>query len=195
VTSTVAEAAGEVLAGGLVVLPTDTVYGIGCLPFDSGAVDRLFTAKERPRELELPILVPSREAAEQIAALEDRARLLVDSFWPGALTLVLPRTEASRSWALGGNAATVGVRMPDAEVALELLRATGPLAVTSANRSGDPTPATCEEIRSAFGTSVAGYLCADDAVVGRPSCVVDLTGPEPRILREGDLATEVLAAL
>jgi L-threonylcarbamoyladenylate synthase len=193
--SSVAEAERAVLAGGLVVLPTDTVYGIGCLPFDAGAVGRLFESKKRPRRLELPVLVSSTEAAERISAPDDRARLLMDRFWPGALTLVMSRSAESREWPLGGDETTIGVRMPAAAAALQLLRATGPLAVTSANRSGAPTPGSCDEIRSIFGSAVAAYLCDDGIVTGRASCVVDLTVPEPRILREGELAEHVLSLL
>ncbi|MDP9295837.1 MAG: L-threonylcarbamoyladenylate synthase [Actinomycetota bacterium] len=193
--STVADAARAALAGGLIVVPTDTVYGIGCLPFDAGAVERLFEAKQRPRRLELPVLVPSAEAAVRISVADDRARLLMERFWPGALTLVLSRSTDSRAWPLGGDEATIGVRMPAAAGALELLSATGPLAVTSANRSGVPTPASCDEIRSTFGTAVAAYLCDNSVVTGRASCVVDLTAPEPRVLREGALAERVLSFL
>jgi L-threonylcarbamoyladenylate synthase len=193
--TTVAETERAVRAGGLVVVPTDTVYGIGCLPFDTGAVDRLFEAKARPRRLELPVLVDSVEAAGGISVVDDRARLLMDRFWPGALTLVLPRSAESRAWPLGGDETSIGVRMPSAAVVLELLRVTGPLAVTSANRSGAPTPGSCDEVRSIFGAAVASYLCDDGVVTGRASCVVDLTTPEPRILREGALAERVLSLL
>jgi L-threonylcarbamoyladenylate synthase len=193
--STVADAARVVLAGGLVVVPTDTVYGIGCLSFDPGAVGRLFEAKQRPRRLELPVLVASTEVAGRICVLDDRARLLMDRFWPGALTLVLSRSSESRAWRLGGDEATIGVRMPAAAAALELLRATGPLAVTSANRSGAPTPGSCDEIRSIFGAAVTAYLCDDGVVTGRASCVIDLTASEPRVLRDGELAERVLSLL
>jgi L-threonylcarbamoyladenylate synthase len=193
--STVSETERAVLAGGLVVVPTDTVYGIGCLPFDKVAIDRLFEVKARPRRLELPVLVDSAKVAGGISVVDDRSRLLMDRFWPGALTLVLPRSAESRAWPLGGDETSIGVRMPSAAATLRLLSVTGPLAVTSANRSGAPTPGSCDEVRSIFGTAVASYLCDDGVVTGRASCVVDLTAPEPRILREGALAELVLSLL
>ncbi len=191
-----AEAAEAALAGLLIVLPTDTVYGIGTRPDDPAATARLFEAKGRPRELALPVLVASREQAERIAAFDERARALAGRFWPGALSLVLPRTELSLPWALGEEPSTIAVRMPHHPLALALLARTGPLAVTSANRSGEPTPTTCEGLQEVFGDAVAVYLCQAEPLAGSPSTVVDLTGPEPRVLRAGALAEgELRAAL
>jgi len=196
VSDLLADAAEAALAGRLVVLPTDTVYGIGTRPDDPAATARLFEAKGRPRELALPVLVASREQAERIAVFDERARRLAGRFWPGALSLVLPRTERSRSWALGEETSTIAVRMPHHPLALALLARTGPLAVTSANRSGEPTPSTCEELQRVFGDAVAVYLCEPEPLVGAPSTVVDLTGPELRVLREGALReAELRAAL
>lgn len=196
VSDPLADAAEAALAGRLVVLPTDTVYGIGTRPDDPAATARLFEAKGRPRELALPVLVASREQAEEIAVFDERARRLAGRFWPGALSLVLPRTERSRSWALGEETSTIAVRMPHHPLALALLARTGPLAVTSANRSGEPTPSTCEELQRVFGDAVAVYLCEPEPLVGAPSTVVDLTGPELRVLREGALReAELRAAL
>jgi L-threonylcarbamoyladenylate synthase len=196
VSDPLADAAEAALAGRLVVLPTDTVYGIGTRPDDPAATARLFEAKGRPRELALPVLVASREQAEEIAVFDERARRLAGRFWPGALSLVLPRTEHSRSWALGEETSTIAVRMPHHPLALALLARTGPLAVTSANRSGEPTPSTCEELQRVFGDAVAVYLCEPEPLVGAPSTVVDLTRPELRVLREGALReAELRAAL
>lgn len=194
VSDPLADAAEAALAGRLVVLPTDTVYGIGTRPDDPAATARLFEAKGRPRELALPVLVASREQAEEIAVFDERARRLAGRFWPGALSLVLPRTERSRSWALGEETSTIAVRMPHHPLALALLARTGPLAVTSANRSGEPTPSTCEELQRVFGDAVAVYLCEPEPLVGAPSTVVDLTGPELRVLREGALREAELRA-
>jgi tRNA threonylcarbamoyl adenosine modification protein (Sua5/YciO/YrdC/YwlC family) len=182
-----------VRAGGLVVVPTDTVYGLGCAPSGPGAIDRLFAAKRRPRSLVLPVLVDDVAAAERLAPMDDRAHRLAERFWPGALTLVLPRSAESASWPLGEERGTIGLRVPASDTALELLRAAGPLAVTSANPSGAPTLATCEEVRAVFATAVAVYLCADEQIAGRASTVVDVAGG--RILREGDLADEVAELL
>jgi L-threonylcarbamoyladenylate synthase len=184
----VAEAAEAALAGRLIVLPTDTVYGLGSRPDDPAATARVFETKGRPRNLELPVLVPSIAEAAAIAVAGDRARRLMTAFWPGPLTIVLPRTERSAAWDLGGDPATVGVRMPRHLLALAVLGRTGPLAVTSANRSGEPTPATCDELCELFGDEVAVYLCEDQRLDGAPSTVVDLTGPDLQVLREGALS-------
>jgi tRNA threonylcarbamoyl adenosine modification protein (Sua5/YciO/YrdC/YwlC family) len=193
VRSTVPDAVEAVRVGGLVVVPTDTVYGIGCAPSNPEAIDRLFEAKRRPRSLVLPVLVDDVAAADRLAVMDDRAHRLAERFWPGALTLVLPRSEESASWSLGEERDTIGLRVPASDTALELLRAAGPLVVTSANLSGAPTLATCEEVRAVFATAVAVYLCADEQIAGRASTVVDVAGG--RVLREGDLAEEVAELL
>lgn len=172
--------------GGVVVLPTDTVYGVGARPDVPEATSRLFAAKRRPRELTLPVLVAGVDDAARVASVDDRARSLAERFWPGPLTLVLPRTEWSRGWDLGSHRETVGIRVPAHPVALALLRRTGPLAVTSANRSGEDTPPTCRGVRAALGEAVDVYLCAGSAG-GVASTVVDLTGGEPALLRAGGL--------
>ena len=182
--------------GRLVVLPTDTVYGIATRPDDSGATARLFEAKARPRDLELPVLVPSTDAAREIATFDERAEALAMRFWAGPLTIVLPRAPASRGWDLGGDPDTIGVRMPHHPLALAVLARTGPLAVSSANRSGEPTPSTCEELDGVFGDAVAVYLCDEGPLGQVASTVVDLTGDRPRMLRTGAVTEDdVRAAL
>ena len=178
-------AANAALAGAAIVFPTDTVYGIGTRPDDPAATARLFEVKARPRHLEFPVLVPSLEAAREIAAFDERAEVLALRFWAGALTIVLPRTDDARGWDLGGDPETIGVRMPDQPLTLALLARAGPLAVSSANRSGEPTPSTCEELREMFGEAVAVYLCADVPLGQVASSVVDMTADEPRMLRTG----------
>jgi tRNA threonylcarbamoyl adenosine modification protein (Sua5/YciO/YrdC/YwlC family) len=190
------DAADVALRGEAVVLPTDTVYGVGTRPDDAAATARLFALKGRPGNLELPVLVPSAGAARTIVEFDERASALAGRFWPGPLTLVLPRIERSRGWELGGDEETIGVRMPHHPLALAVLALTGPLAVTSANRSGKPTPSTCEGVREVFGDGVAVYLCDATPLAGAASTVVDLAHGEPRFLRVGALAPhEVLAAL
>lgn len=189
------EAAEAALAGLLVALPTDTVYGIGTRPDEEAATVRLFEAKRRPHDLELPVLVPSIEAALDVAALDERSERIARAAWPGALTLVLPRSEASRPWNLGGNPETVGVRMPAHPLALALLSITGTLAVTSANLSGRPPATTCDELTGLFGDMVAVYLCEESPLQGRPSTVVDLTHRDPVVLRTGTLDEASLALL
>ncbi|MGE5227025.1 MAG: L-threonylcarbamoyladenylate synthase [Planctomycetaceae bacterium] len=185
--SVLEEAAAAARRGALVVLPTDTVYGIGTRPDDRSATARLFEAKERPRGLTLPVLVASLEDARRVAVMDERAERLAGAAWPGPLTIVLPRSADALGWDLGGEAATVGVRIPAHPLAVSLLAATGPLAVTSANRSGEPPARTCDELVAAFGDAVAVYLCEDHPLEGRSSTVVDLTGDGPRILREGEV--------
>lgn len=190
------EAARAALAGELVVLPTDTVYGIATRPDDSAATARLFDAKDRPPDLELPVLVPTPAAARAIAEVDERAEALMLRFWAGPLTIVLRRSDASRSWHLGGDGKTIGVRMPHHPLALAVLARTGPLAVTSANRSGDPTPAACEGVEAVFGAMVSVYLCDDRPLEAPPSTVVDLAAGDLRILRGGAVNDEdVRAAL
>lgn len=169
--------------GGLIVFPTDTVYGIGCRPDVASATARLFDAKERPRGMTLPVLAGSTAAARAIARFDDRADRLAFALWPGALTMVLPRTPESESWDLGGEDATIGVRVPDHPMALALLAA-GPLATTSANRSGEPPATTCDALVEVFGEAVDVYLCQDDALAGAASTVVSLVG-ELEIVRAG----------
>lgn len=179
-------------AGEAVVFPTDTVYGLAARP---DAADRLFEIKGRPRELTLPVLAAGVEDARGVARFDGRAEALAASFWPGGLTIVLPRAAGSAGWDLGEHRDTVGVRVPDSEVARSLLSITGPLAVTSANPSGEGTGATCEEVRAALGEGVAVYVCAGDAPGGTPSTVVDLSG-EPRVIRAGAIPIDdLLAAL
>jgi len=176
------------------VIPTDTVYGIGTRPDLPEATARIFQAKQRPWDLELPVLVPSLEAATGIAQLGVAGRLAARAFWPGPLTLVVRRTSAGAGWDLGGDPATIGVRMPDHPKALAVLERTGPLAVTSANISGGPTPGTCEEVAGLFGDAVVAYVCDLDPLAGSPSTVLDLTGIEPRILREGSISAAAISA-
>jgi tRNA threonylcarbamoyl adenosine modification protein (Sua5/YciO/YrdC/YwlC family) len=196
VTDPVQDAAEAALRGDLVVLPTDTVYGIGTRPDDPAATAKLFEAKGRPRELELPVLVPSVAVARRIGDVDRRAEVLSTRFWAGPLTIVLRRAEASRAWDLGGDPETIGVRMPHHPLALAVLARTGPLATTSANRSGEPTPSTCEGLVAMFGEACAVYLCDETPLGGAASTVVDLAHGAARILRRGALAEdEVLGAL
>lgn len=183
--SPIDEAVAAVARGELIVFPTDTVYGIAARPDDAAATGRLFEAKRRLPDLMLPILAPSIEVASTLARLDDRARRLAVALWPGPLTIVAPRTHRSRSWQLGGDAGTIGVRVPRHPLALAVLSAAGPLATTSANRSGEPVARTCEELRAAFDDRVAIYLCQDEPLRGVASTVVDLSHDEACLIREG----------
>ena len=175
------EVAAKVAAkGDLLVLPTDTVYGVGCDPFDRDAADKLFAAKARGRDLPLPVLVHSRFQAEGLVReLDERARSLIGAFWPGPLTLVLRESEGI-GWYLGRNLGTVALRMPKHTFALALLQRTGPLAVTSANRSGEPTPSTVVEIMTHLDEGVGVYFDAGPLPTPMPpSGGQEPTGPLP----------------
>jgi len=189
-------AALEALADGLLVgIPTDTVYGLAADPFRPGATERLFDAKRRSRDVDLPVLVASIEQALTLAtAVPSVAATLMKSFWPGPLTLVLPRRPGLAA-DLGDDDATVGVRCPGHPVPLALCAKAGPLATTSANLHGEPTSQTAEEVVAVFGASVPVVLDGGPRS-GRPSTVVDCTGIEPRLLREGRIPwSVVLSAL
>jgi L-threonylcarbamoyladenylate synthase len=180
--------------GELIVFPTDTVYGIGTRPDDPAATARLFEAKRRPRDLELPVLVATTAAARAVAVFDERAERLA-ALWPGPLTLVLPRGADASAWNLGGDPATVGVRAPHHPLALALLADTGPMAVTSANRSGTPPVETCDELQELFGDHVAVYLCQEEPMAGVASTVLDLAHGPATIIREGSLSREALMEL
>jgi len=178
--------------GQLVVLPTDTVYGLGCDAFTPDAVAALLEAKGRGRDLPVPVLVANPRVLDGIAAnLSDVARRLVEGFWPGGLTLVA-RVQPSLQWDLGETGGTVAVRMPLHPVALELLARTGPLAVSSANTSGSPPATDVDAAIEMLGESVAAYLDGGPSGAPVPSTIVDVTGEVPRVLREGDVSVETL---
>lgn len=180
-----AAAAGAVRSGRLVVLPTDTLYGLGADAFSRSAVRALLAAKGRGPDMPVPVLVGSWSTIDGlVTTVPAAARELLEAFWPGGLSLVLPHAP-SLSWDLGVTRGTVMLRMPLHPVALELLRDVGPMAVSSANISGSPPAASAGEAESQLGASVAVYL--DGGPSGEPvaSTVVDLTGDEPRILRAG----------
>jgi tRNA threonylcarbamoyl adenosine modification protein (Sua5/YciO/YrdC/YwlC family) len=181
-------AAGAIRAGQLVVMPTDTVYGLGCDAFSSMAVQGLLDAKKRGRDMPVPVLVGSWSAVDGLVLdAPARARTLIEAFWPGGLSLVLPHAP-SLSWNLGDTRGTVMLRMPLHPVALELLREVGPMAVSSANRSGLPPATTVEQAREQLAERVAVYL--DGGTAGETaSTIVDLTGDEPVVLREGAVTT------
>ncbi|MFL6160096.1 MAG: L-threonylcarbamoyladenylate synthase [Marmoricola sp.] len=187
-----AAATTAVRAGELVVLPTDTVYGIGADAFDPVAVARLLEAKGRGREMPPPVLVGSPATLDALATkLPDWARVLVEHYWPGPLTVVV-RQQASLQWDLGETRGTVAVRMPHDRVALELLARTGPLAVSSANLTGRPAATSADEAAEMLAAHVAVILDGGPTADDRPSTIVDCTGAAPRVLREGAISTAEL---
>src|SRR5215469_16858535 len=180
-----AAAVAAVLKGALVVLPTDTVYGIGADAFRPTAVESLLYAKGRGRHIPPPVLVGSvRAASALVEDLGPYGQDLIDEFWPGGLTLVC-RASRSLKWDLGDTKGTVAVRMPDNAVALELLAQTGPMAVSSANRTGAAAATTAEGARDQLGDLVEVYLDGGPCETDIPSTIVDLTDDMPRLLRTG----------
>lgn len=192
------EAARRLQGGGLVAFPTDTLYGLAAVASQADAVERLFEAKERPRDRPLPILIASASDVDGVATnVSPAARYLIEAFWPGGLTLVLPRHPRFRSAALAGGD-TVAVRVPAHPVALELLRRVAePLTGTSANVFGRAGPRTAEEVRRQLGDRVDLVVDGGPCPGGVESTVVDCTVEPPQVLREGavpvERVTEVLA--
>ncbi|MER5348237.1 L-threonylcarbamoyladenylate synthase [Streptomyces mirabilis] len=186
------EATLAVRRGELVVLPTDTVYGIGADAFNREAVDRLLRAKGRGRAMPSPVLVASADALHDlIVDFPEQGWALVEAFWPGGLTLVA-RHQPSLDWDLGETHGTVAVRMPSHPVALELLAETGPMAVSSANLTGKPSPQDCDAAQGMLGDSVAVYLDGGPTAAAVASTIVDLTGPVPVLKRTGAISVERL---
>jgi len=190
----IAAAGLAIQRGELVVLPTDTVYGVAADAFDPAAVKALLSAKGRGREMPPPVLV---SAATTIDALAVRvpayARTLVEEFWPGPLTLVCHQ-QTSLQWDLGETRGTVAIRMPDHDLARELLERTGPLAVSSANSTGLPAATDAEQAERMLGEHVAVVVDAGESPGGEASTIVDVTGQQGRILRRGALSLEALNA-
>ncbi|SEW29800.1 translation factor SUA5 [Austwickia chelonae] len=183
----VARAAAAVRDGRLVVLPTDTVYGIGADAFNAAAVTAVLAAKGRGREMPPAVLVSSPHTVDGLATeVPGYARRLMEAFWPGSLTLIL-RAHASLMWDLGETNGTVGLRMPDDAVALALLSQTGPMAVSSANRSGEPPAASVLEAAAMFGPAVEIYLDGGPARGSVASTIVDCTRDELVVLRQGGI--------
>jgi len=185
------EALRVVQDGGLVAFPTDTVYGVGAAAFDGQAVGRIYEAKGRSEEKAIPVLLAGVGELERVAAeVSSDLRRLAARFWPGPLTLVVAKhvdlpLEVSPS-------SKVGLRVPDHPVALGLLAAAGPMAVTSANRSGDPNPTTAAQVLSALGGRIDLILDGGKTPVGQPSTVVDCTKDPPHLLRPGPIPLEAV---
>jgi tRNA threonylcarbamoyl adenosine modification protein (Sua5/YciO/YrdC/YwlC family) len=189
----ITSAAAAVKNGGLVVLPTDTVYGLGADAFDGSAVAALLAAKGRGRDMPVPVLVGSWHTIDGLAmSVSTSLRNLVRAFWPGALSLVVLQAP-SVQWDLGDARGTVMLRMPLHPVAIELLREVGPMAVSSANISGRPPAVNAGDARQQLGDLVDVYLDGGPAAQQAASTILDLTSPEPRILRSGPVSAERIA--
>ncbi|AEG81422.1 threonylcarbamoyl-AMP synthase [Corynebacterium ulcerans] len=186
-------ASDAVKDGRLVVMPTDTLYGIGCDAFDNNAVAKLLATKHRGPDMPVPVLVGSWDTARGLVhSYSEQMRTLIEAFWPGALSIVVAQAP-SLQWNLGDTRGTVMLRMPLHPVAIELLRETGPMAVSSANISGQKPPTTALAAQEQLGDAVSAYLDGGATPVGTASTIIDLSGPTPRILREGAISAERIA--
>ena len=184
--------AARILAeGGLVAFPTDTVYGVGAHAFQAAAVERIYVAKIRPRDKAIPILLAQPDDLVLVAEeITEAAWVLAERFWPGGLTLVLPKTARVPDVVSAGGP-TVAVRVPDHPAPLALIAALGaPLAATSANLSGDPSPVTAEGVEADLGGRIELILDGGRCAGGIPSTVLDLTVYPPAVLREGAITVE-----
>ncbi len=192
----IAAATAAVTAGDCVVLPTDTVYGIGANAFSSRAVQKLLDAKKRGKDMPPPVLVAEPSMLRALAShIPKDASALARKFWPGALTLIV-KAQTTLSLKVGETDGTVAVRVPDHDGARALLRSTGPLAVSSANISGEPAAVTCDEARAALGDSVAVYLDGGALAGQGASTIVDFSRSDKgRVLRAGALSFEELVAV
>jgi tRNA threonylcarbamoyl adenosine modification protein (Sua5/YciO/YrdC/YwlC family) len=188
----IAAAVETVRGGGLVVLPTDTVYGIGADAFTPRAVGMLLAAKGRGRNMPPPVLVGTvRAAAALVDGLGSFGQDLIDEFWPGPLTLVF-RAATTLKWDLGDTKGTVAVRMPLHPITLEVLKQVGPMAVSSANLTGSPSATTAAEAERQLGASVSVYLDGGPCHSDVPSTILDLTGTIPKLLRAGAIPVDRL---
>jgi L-threonylcarbamoyladenylate synthase len=174
-------------AGGLVAFPTDTVYGVGALAFDDKAVESIYKAKDRPIEKAIPVLIGDAEDITKISSgVPLIAKKLAERFWPGPLTIVVPKHLSLPDSVSATN--TVGVRVPDHVVARSVLRAAGPMAVTSANLSGQPSPSTAQEVFAQLNGRIALIVDGGKTPGGVPSTLVDCTGPQPIVVRQGPIS-------
>jgi len=179
------------LSGGLVAFPTDTVYGVGCLAFNEQAIESIYAAKDRPMEKAIPVLIgDSRDVIQVAEEIPMFAMRLIARFWPGPLTVLVPK-KSNLPEAISATS-TVGVRVPDHEVARALLRLAGPMAITSANISGQASPTTAEQVFAQLNGRIALIIDGGPTRGGIPSTLVDCTKEEIEVLREGPISKEQL---
>ena len=180
--------------GGIIAFPTDTVYGLGALAFDDDAINSIYIAKNRPIEKAIPILIGDLSDLEKVASdIPNMTLRFASHFWPGPLTCIIPK---KRTLPMAVSAtSTIAVRIPDHSDARALLRAAGPMAVTSANISGGPNPSTAQEVYEQLNGRIPLILDGGKTQGGVPSTLVDCTGEKPLILREGPISLDELMAV
>lgn len=177
--------------GQLIVYPTDTLYGLGSAINQINAINTIFTVKNRPLLMPLPIAVSDKKMLSRCVNLTPLAKRLADRFFPGKITLICQKTDIISDLITAGGD-TVAVRIPEDNVALQLIKRTGPLIATSANRHGYPTPATVSEIRKLFKSGIVEVYVDDGPRSGKASTIVDVTGSHAKILREGSIPTHII---
>jgi L-threonylcarbamoyladenylate synthase len=170
--------------GDLIVYPSETVYGIGANIFDEGAIKKVFLAKNRPFDMPLSVGVTGKAMAKTIAAIDERAEKLMDSFMPGPLTIIVRKKDNVPNMATS-NSNKVGIRIPDHPVALQIINRTGPIVATSANLHSKPDPVRMEEAKGDLGDAVSAYIDGGPCTLGKPSTIVWLMGGETEIIRQG----------
>jgi L-threonylcarbamoyladenylate synthase len=183
----------ELAAGRLVVYPTETVYGLGCDPFDETAVKRVYMAKRRPFDMPMSIAVKDLRMMEELTVLDDRARKLVRTFMPGPLTLIVTKRPAVPD-ILTASTTEIGIRIPDDAVALRLIEEFGPIVTTSANVHSHKNPIRCQDAVDDLGPSVSVYLDGGPSRLGKPSTIVQLNEGEMALIRPGAISTETIKA-
>jgi L-threonylcarbamoyladenylate synthase len=186
------DAVRAIRRGGVVAIPTDTVYGLACDPASTAAVSRIYAIKRRPGALELTLLAASVADIEADVDLSPAARTLAERYWPGALSIV--SALRSRRWAIPREGTTLSVRIPDHPITLELLRRTGPLATTSANRHGEPAADTAAGVAAALGAEI-DIVIDGGRSAGLASTIIDCTTTTPRVLRDGPISATALLSL
>ena len=181
--------------GELVVMPTDTVYGIGTDAFSINGVEKLLAAKGRERNMPTPVLIGNPSALSALTTrVDQRMQDLVQSFWPGALTLIV-KQQPTLNWDLGDTSGTVALRMPMHPVAIELLNLVGPMAVSSANKTGQAAATSSEMAIEQLGDSVSIYLSGEQSAVALPSTILDLTGEAVKVIRVGALGLDKIRSV
>ncbi|TMC49025.1 MAG: threonylcarbamoyl-AMP synthase [Chloroflexi bacterium] len=183
--------AARIAAGGVVAIPTDTVYGLACDPADAAAVERVFSIKRRPAGLELVLLAADASALAELAVLDGFTHRLARAFWPGPLTLVVPAREPRARLAIPRAGTSIGIRVPAHDLCRRLLSDTGPLATTSANRHGEPECCTASEVLERLGDDLDAVL-EGGPCAGQASTIIDCTSMPPRVLRTGPLGAAEL---
>jgi L-threonylcarbamoyladenylate synthase len=183
------DAVRAIRRGGVVAIPTDTVYGLACDPANTAAVSRIYAIKRRPDGLELTLLAAAMADVEDDVDLSPEARILADAYWPGPLSIV--SSLRNRRWAIPRDGTTLSVRVPDHPLALALLRRTGPLATTSANRHDEPAADTAAGVKEALGAEIDTVLDGGRSA-GLASTIIDCTTTTPRVLRDGPISATAL---